>query len=233
MRRVAPLALLAFLAACSVAPPDTAQGMEMFSVWKVFVYAGIAVYAIVAALIVWSAIAYRRRDPNVRQARSTVYKNNKLEITWTVIPVLIVIGLFVKTYIVEAKVEAVRKNPTQVVNVVGYRWSWRFTYPQNGVVVNGSTQSAPTLVLPVNETTQINLTSSDVVHSFWVPAFIFKRDANPGSVNVFDLKPTHIGTYPGSCAEFCGTFHAIMDFNVRVVSQDDFARWVRQQGGKM
>lgn len=233
MRRVAPLALLAFLAACSVAPPDTAQGMEMFDVWKVFVYAGIAVYAIVGALILWPALAYRRRDPGVRQARSTVHKNNKLEITWTVIPVLIVVGLFVKTYIVEAKVEAVQLNPSQIVNVTGFRWSWRFAYPRYGVVVNGTPQAGPTLVLPVNETTRINLTSTDVVHSFWVPAFIFKRDANPGTFNVFDLKPTHVGTYPGSCAEFCGTFHAIMDFNVRVVSQAEFAQWIRQQGGKL
>lgn len=233
MRRVAPLTLLTFLAACSVAPPDTAQGMDMLSVWKVFVYAGIAVYAIVGALILWPVIAYRRKDPSIRQARSTVHKNNKLEITWTVIPVLIVIGLFIKTYIVEAKVEAVRQRPAQIVNVVGYRWSWRFTYPQNGVMVNGTTSRAPTLVLPVNETTRINLTSSDVIHSFWVPAFIFKRDANPGSINVFDFKPTRVGTYPGSCAEFCGTFHALMDFNVRVVSQADFATWIRKQGGKL
>lgn len=232
MRRVAPLALLAFLAACSVAPPDTAQGMEMLSVWKVLVYAGIAVYAIVGALILWSALAYRRRDPTIRQARSTVYKNIKLELTWTIIPILIVIGLFVKTYIVEAKIETVQQHPAQIVDVVGYRWSWRFTYPRNGVVVNGTTQSAPTLVLPVNETTRIQLTSTDVIHSFWIPAFIFKRDANPGSLNLFDLKPTHVGTYPGSCAEFCGTLHATMDFTVRVVSQDDFARWIREQGGK-
>ncbi len=207
--------------------------MDMLGDWKVFVFAGIAVYAIVAGLIVWSAVAYRCRDPSIRQSRSTVHENAKLEITWTVIPILIVIGLFIKTYIVEAKVEAVKPHPAQIVDVVGYRWSWRFTYPRNGVVVNGTTASAPTLVLPVNETTRIDLTSSDVIHSFWVPAFLFKRDANPGMINVFDFKPTRIGTYPGSCAEFCGTFHALMDFKVRVVSQADFARWIRSQGGKL
>ncbi|MGH7684626.1 MAG: cytochrome c oxidase subunit II transmembrane domain-containing protein, partial [Vulcanimicrobiaceae bacterium] len=130
MRRVAPLALLALLAACSVAPPSTVQGMQMFGVWKVFVFAGIAVYAIVSALILWSSLAYLRRDPDIKQARSTVYKNLKLELTWTIIPVLIVIGLFVKTYIVEAQVETIKSNPQQVVNVVAYRWSWRFTYPR-------------------------------------------------------------------------------------------------------
>src|SRR5579872_3866719 len=135
MRRVAPLALLTFLAACSVAPPGTVQGMQMLDVWKIFVFAGIAVYAIVSGLILWSSLAYLRRDPGIKQAKSTVYKNVKLELTWTVIPVLIVAGLFVKTYIVEAQVETIKSNPDQIVDVVGYRWSWRFTYPRYHIVV--------------------------------------------------------------------------------------------------
>ena len=202
----------------------------MLSVWTVFIYAGIAVYTIVAGLIIWSAIAYRRRDPNVRQAAG-FHDNPKLEITWTVIPVLIVIGLFVKTYAVEKKVEAVAATPGQVVDVVAYRWSWRFSYPDHHVVVDGSLQSPPTLVLPLGETSEIRLTSSDIVHSFWIPAFIFKRDANPGMTNVFDLKPTRLGTFPARCAEYCGTYHALMAFTVRVVTPTDFERWLKQKGG--
>jgi cytochrome c oxidase subunit 2 len=230
MWRVAPLSLLFFLAACSLEPPGTVQGVEMLSVWTVFVYAGIAVYAIVSGLILWSAFAYRRRDPSIKQA-ATFHSNIPLEIAWTLIPVLIVTGLFIKTYIIEKKVEAIAASPRQVVNVVGYRWSWQFTYPYHHVVVNGRLQSPPTLVLPLGETTEIRLTSSDVVHSFWIPAFIFKRDANPGMTNVFDLKPDRLGTFPARCAEFCGTFHALMAFTVRVVTPTDFERWVRQQGG--
>ena len=230
MGRLWPLGLLVVLTACSVAPPDTAQGMQMFGVWKVFVVAGIVVYAIVGTLILWSALAYRRRDPSIRQARSTVHNNTGLEITWTVIPILIVIGLFVKTYIVEAQVESIKAHPAQVVDVVAYQWSWRFTYPRYHIVINGSPQRPPTLVLPVDETTRINLTSVDVIHNFWVPAFIFKRDANPGMINVFDLKPIRVGSYLSRCTKYCGTFHTLMTFTVRVVSQADFVRWTAGGG---
>ena len=208
--------------------PPTVQAGELRSVWEVFVPAGIAVYVIVAGLIVWCTIAYRRRDPNVRQA-AAFHENKPLEILWTVIPVLIVIGLFIKTYVVEAKVESIAPNPGEIVDVAAYRWSWRFTYPRHNVAVNGTLGAPPTLVLPVDETTQINLTSNDVIHEFWVPAFLFKRDAVPGRPTAFDLRPTRLGTYRGECGEFCGTFHAEMGFSVHVVSAADYARWLAVQ----
>ena len=231
MWRAAGLSLLlllglAGLASCSVEPPATVQAAEMRSVWQVFIYAGIAVYAIVAGLILWGALAYPRRNSKIRQA-AKFHQNTALEIVWTVIPVLIVAGLFVKTYVVEAKVEHVSSNPAEVVDVIGYRWSWRFTYPRYGIAIDGSPKVPPVLVLPAGETTRVNLTSSDVIHSFWIPAFTFKRDANPGMNNQFDLTPTRTGTYLGRCAEYCGTFHALMDFKVRVVPRDEFARWIR------
>ena len=208
--------------------PATVQAGELRSVWEVFVIAGIAVYAIVAGLIAWCIVAYRRRDPSVRQAAG-FHENKPLEIAWTVIPILIVIGLFIKTYIVEAKVENVMPNPGEIVDVAAYRWSWRFSYPRHGVAVNGTLEAPPVLVLPAGETTQINLTSDDVIHEFWVPAFMFKRDAVPGRPTAFDLRPTRIGTYRGECGEYCGTFHANMIFSVRVVSQADYARWLAVQ----
>lgn len=208
--------------------PPTVQAGELRSVWEVFIPAGIAVYAIVAGLILWCVFRYRRRDPNIRQAAG-FHENRPLEIMWTVIPILIVIGLFIKTYVVEAKVEHVAAHPSEVVDVAAYRWSWRFTYPREGVSVNGTLDAQPTMVLPVGETTQINLTSNDVIHEFWVPAFMFKRDAVPGRPTAFDLHPTRIGTYRGECSEYCGTFHANMTFSVRVVSQNDFARWIGSQ----
>ena len=212
-----------------IGPPQTIQAAQMIGVWQVFVYAGIAVYAIVAGLIIYAAVAYRCRDRSVRQASATFHKNSKLEIIWTVIPVLIVAGLFVKTYIVEAAVETVHAHPAEIVDVVAYRWSWRFTYPREHIVVDGTPDGPPTLVLPVGQTTRINLTSSDVVHAFWIPAFVFKRDANPGMVNVFEFKPTAVGTHLGRCAEYCGTYHANMGFTVRVVSRRDFDLWVQSQ----
>jgi len=208
--------------------PATVQAGELRSVWVVFIIAGIAVYAFVAGLITWCVIAYRRRDPAVRQA-AAFHQNKKLELLWTIVPILIVIGLFVKTYVVEAKVENVAPHPDEIVDVAAYRWSWRFVYPQHNVAVNGTLNAPPVLVLPAGETTQINLTSNDVIHEFWVPAFMFKRDAIPGRPTSFDLRPTHVGSYRGVCGEYCGTFHAEMGFSVRVVSAADYARWLAVQ----
>jgi cytochrome c oxidase subunit 2 len=208
--------------------PTTLQAGELRSVWEVFILAGIAVFVVVAGLIFWCAFAYRRRDPSVRQA-ATFHENKPLEIAWTVIPILIVIGLFVKTYIVEAEVEKIAPKPAEIVDVAAYRWSWRFAYPRHGVAINGTTGTPPVLVLPVGETTQINLTSDDVIHEFWVPAFLFKRDAVPGRPSSFDVHPMRIGTYRGVCGEYCGTFHANMTFSVRVISPVDYARWLAVQ----
>ncbi len=207
----------------------TSQAAAMFAVWRVFVIAGAAVYVIVAGLILFCAVAYRRRDPSVVQA-ARFYSNIPLEIVWTVVPVLIVGGLFAVTYAGERHVESVVTPPGEVVRVIAFRWSWRFLYPREHVAIEGATGSPPELVLPAGRTTEIRLVSSDVIHSFWVPAFLFKRSAIPGRENIFDFTPTRPGVYPGRCAEFCGTYHAHMSFVVRVVDAQQYARWLRTRG---
>jgi len=207
----------------------TSQATAMYTVWRVFLIAGAVVYVIVAGLIVFCVAAYRRRDPHVVQAAS-FHQNIPLEIVWTIVPILVVAGLFAVTYAAERHVENVATAPGEVVRVIGFRWSWRFLYPREHVAVEGATGSPPELVLPAGRTTEIRLVSSDVIHSFWVPAFLFKRSAIPGRENVFDFTPTRTGVYPGRCAEFCGTYHAHMTFVVRVVGAQDYARWLRARG---
>jgi len=104
-----------------------------------------------------------------------------------------------------------------------------FSYPGTDVLVAGTPQRGPEMVIPLNETTRINLTSVDVNHRFWVPAFLFKRDAIAGMNNAFDWHPERLGSFPGRCAEFCGLEHAFMTFTVRVVSPADFKRWLLEQ----
>jgi cytochrome c oxidase subunit 2 len=208
----------------------TLQAGVLHGVWTIFLIVALAVYALVAGLILWSAVAYRRRDPATVQA-ATFHKNLPLELTWTVIPLLVVGALFAVTYPAERTVESVVTPPAVTVHVVGFRWSWRFLYPREHVAVEGTSDRPPELVLPAGRTSELRLTSSDVIHAFWVPAFLFKRDAVPGMVNVFDLTPQREGVYPARCAEYCGTFHAHMSFTVRVVSPEAFARWVRERGG--
>jgi len=212
-------------------PPDaTLQAGVLHGVWMIFLAVALAVYVLVAGLIVWSAVAFRRRDPATLQA-ATFHKNVPLEVTWTVVPLIVVVLLFAVTFPAEQRVENVVAPPAVTVQVVGFRWSWRFLYPHEHVVVAGTADQPPELVLPAGRTSEIRLTSSDVIHAFWVPAFLFKRDAVPGMVNVFDLTPQREGVYPARCAEYCGTFHAHMSFTVRVVSPQAFARWLRDRGG--
>lgn len=207
----------------------SSQGTEMHGVWVLFIRAAIVVYVLVTGLILYAAIRYRRRDRNAVQG-ATFHTNPPLEIAWTIVPLLVVGGLFAVTYAAEVHVQSVTSSPAEVVDVVAYRWSWRFLYPRDGIAIDGGPTVAPQMTIPLGQTTEIRLTSSDVVHGFWVPAFLFKRQAIPGRTNIFEFTPTKAGTFPGRCMEFCGLYHAHMTFQVRVLPPAQYAAWVRTKG---
>jgi cytochrome c oxidase subunit 2 len=204
----------------------TAQAALMASNWVLFLWVGAAVAVIVWGLILFAVLRWRRPRsvgadvPLPPQFR----RNNVLEIGWTLAPLAIVMILFIYTYRAEAGVEALVPNPDLTVDVNGYRWGWTFAY-RGGPTVQGTFTNPPQLVLPRDETVRIVLTSSDVNHAFWVPAFLFKRDAIPGHPSAFDVRPERLGTYEGHCAEFCGYAHALMGFSVKVVPPAQYARW--------
>ena len=206
--------------------PASTQGATMRGDWYVFIVAGLCVGAFVYACIFWCIIAYRRRDGR-DPARFT--RNTPLEITYVVIPLLIVIGLFGVTLRDEISVDAVSPNPGNHVGVTAFRWSWRFAYP-GGFSTSGTPADPPTLYLPLGRPTQIELTSIDVTHSFWIPAFLFKRDAIPGVRNDFDVTPARIGMFLGRCAQFCGIDHALMTFEVKVVPEAAYDRYLASRG---
>lgn len=202
----------------------TTQAASLHEDWSTFFYAGIAVAAVVYVLILLPLVLWRRRgDTYPPQFR----ENPPLEIACTVLPLLIVAYLFYVSYENETDVEALAAAPDVTVYVTAFDWSWRFRYAGTPVDVAGTPEQPPELVLPVDETTRIDLRSADVNHAFWVPAFLFKRDAIPGIDNRFDLRPDKVGIYRGECAEFCGLRHSSMTFTVRVVDDAAFARWLR------
>jgi cytochrome c oxidase subunit 2 len=129
-------------------------------------------------------------------------------------------------------------KPDHTVDVVGQQWSWTFNYIDDDVAngknvfTAGTARDVPTLVLPVDETVQFNLYSPDVIHDFWVPAFLMKMDVVPGRVNHYQVTPNRIGDYRGKCAELCGTYHSRMLFNVKVVSKADYEQYLRDQIAK-
>ena len=219
--------------------PITTQGKVVVSLWQGSWIAGMLVGCVVWGLIVWAVIFHRKRGdklpPQVRY-------NMPIEILYTVIPFVLIAVLFYYTAKDENVITATPANPAVTVNVIGFQWSWEFDYPQpNGappVKMTGamwdptkpdSRQTLPVLEVPVGERVQFNLTSPDVVHAFWVPEFLFKRDVIPGHPNHFQVTLTKTGTYTGHCSELCGVYHSRMLFTLKVVTPQEYQSWIAQQ----
>jgi cytochrome c oxidase subunit 2 len=227
-RLLVPALALVAMSSCRFGAPDprTDQGGRIVGLYQLMFWIAIGVGSITLGLILFSVIRYRRRSEELpKQTRYHI----PLEVTYTVIPVLIVLGLFVATWRVERNVDHISANPAVTVDATAFQWQWRFTYPQYGIAIVGSPTRFPTFVVPVGETVHINLHAQDVIHAFFVPQFLFKRDAIPGQLNQFDITIPRPGRFLGECAEFCGLNHADMVFYVRAVPREQFDRWVHQR----
>jgi len=219
------------MSACQFgAPPGaTDQGKDIAGLYHLMFWIAIGVGAIVLGLIVYAVLRFRRRNEDLpKQTRYHV----PLEVTYTVIPILIVLFIFAATYRVEHRVDHVAHNPGLVVDATAFQWQWRFTYPQYRITLIGTPTTYPTFEVPVGETVRIQLRAQDVIHAFYVPQFLFKRDAIPGKLNTFDFRVPEPGTFAGECAEFCGLNHATMGFFVKAVPRDEFDQWVKEQQSK-
>jgi cytochrome c oxidase subunit 2 len=212
------------------------QGRDIFDLWQTYLAAALLVAAIVYGLIVWSLIRYRHRGYDDPEGIGAVFRQSKrLEAVYIAVPILLVCALFLLSFATDRKVQRLDPDPAVRVHVEAFAWGWRFVYPDLGVTVvsapSGPDVAGPELVLPLGETARIELVSNDVIHAFWVPDFLFKRDAIPGVTQAFDVTPTEAGTFQGACSEFCGLNHAYMRFTVSVVAPDDFAGWAAQHAG--
>lgn len=189
--------------------------------WQGFFIAGWIVFAFVFALIVWAALRYRRRSDQI--PRQTQYRTG-WEIFYTSVPIAVVLVLFGFTFVTENTVDALPKQQL-TVTVTGFQWGWQFHYTTQHVTVIGVELQRPELVLPKDETIRVKLRSHDVIHGFYVPALEFSRYAQPGITNKFTLTLTKTGTYRGQCTQFCGLYHSLMQFRMRVVTPTQFASW--------
>jgi cytochrome c oxidase subunit II len=249
-RRLGAMALLGFslliLAGCSqetqdqasrfampADSPATIQGQHIADLWKWSWVAALSTGLVVWGLIFFVVWRYRRRSDDEIPVQTRY--NLPLEIFYTIAPIIMVVVLFQHTVLAQNAVLTLEDNPDHVVKVVGQRWSWTFNYVDEEVAAGkvvytvGTASDIPTLVLAVDRTVEFQLSSPDVIHGFWIPAFLMKMDVVPGRNNRFQVTPNQIGDFRGKCTELCGAYHSRMLFNVKVVSETDFEQYLRDQ----
>jgi len=215
---------------------------RIMDLWVNSWIAALVVGIITWGLMIWCIVAYRRRKGTVGFPRQNSF-NLPLEVFYLTIPLFMVLVFF---YFTDSDQKAIddRSQPADVVvDVRGKQWAWDFNYKKGDVVTEDlheagvqahltgndvDKEKLPTLYLPVNKSVDLELNSRDVIHSFWVPAFLQKRDMIPGKTNYIRFTPTKEGTYDGKCAELCGEYHSEMLFRVKVVSESEFAAHMNQ-----
>jgi cytochrome c oxidase subunit 2 len=220
------------LAACGDATrfgmpePASDEGEDILGLWRGSFLAALAVGALVWGLIVWAGFRYRRRNDDLP---SQTPENIPIEILYTVVPLVIVAVLFGFTVLTQERVTALSDDPDLVVEVVGFQWSWQFTYPDEGVVVRSDGVEPPELVVPVGSTVRFDLETVDVNHSFWVPELLVKQDLIPDVENALEVDVVREGTWTGRCAEFCGIEHYDMLFTFSAVAPAAYETWLDER----
>jgi len=214
-------------------PGLTNQVDRVIGLWVTSWIVLLIVGAITWGLIIWAAIVYRRRRGQTGLPQQLRY-NMPIEIFYTVVPLILVLGFFAFTARDQAAIEAPLEDPDVSIEVYGKRWAWDFNYLNEDVYYAGiqaqevgpnneiDVDALPTLYLPVDQKVEIKIESRDVIHSFWIIDFLYKKDMIPAKTNYWYFIPQQEGTYMGKCAELCGEYHSLMLFNVKVVSQDEY-----------
>jgi len=197
----------------------SAQAIPIDWLWDVQIKAMSFLFALVVVPMVYSLIVFRRKKGETGEGEH-FEGNTKLEIVWTILPLIAVVSM---AYIGAGNLSEVRRaDPdAMVVNVTGSQWAWSFEY-ENGVI-------SKELHAPVDKQLLLKMTSRDVLHSFWVPEFRVKQDLVPGRITELRITPNLVGSYQVRCAELCGTSHAFMTQPVVITSQDDFDVWMDDQ----
>ncbi|MEN9678933.1 MAG: hypothetical protein RLZ57_62 [Actinomycetota bacterium] len=196
--------------------------------WRGAWLAAAVVGIFTAILILWPVVFHRRKAGDPEYPKQSQY-NIPVEVAYTVIPFLIVAVLFAFTAKAETTITA--KQPDKVqheITVNAIQWSWQFTYPEAGAdaTVTGTPAQAPTLYLPQGERVRFTITANDVVHGFWIPAFMIQMQNLPGVTNHLEFTANKLGEYPGRCNILCGRSHSQMLFKVKVVTPAEYQNYL-------
>jgi cytochrome c oxidase subunit 2 len=202
--------------------------------WTVLLGVGVITWA----LMLWAAIVYRRRKGQTGLPVKMRY-NMPIEIFYTVVPFILILGFFAFTARDQAAIEQDPGDPDVRIEAFGKRWSWDFNYLNENVYTKGvqaqpdregnlDESELPALYLPVGKKVEIALESRDVAHSFWIIDFLYKKDMIPAKSNYMYFVPLKEGEFRGKCAELCGEYHADMLFTVHVVSEAEYEAHIEE-----
>jgi cytochrome c oxidase subunit 2 len=214
----------------------TTQDHWVRQLWHITFWFALPIAVIVVGGLLWCIFRYRRKGDSDRAPAQFQY-HIPIEAAYTIIPLVIVAIVFGFMYNAENHVDSVSKHPAVKIEVDGFQWGWRFIYPNHheevGTVSNElnieSNTDLPVLYMPAGETVQLHLVSLDVIHTFYVPEFLFQRDMIPGINNVVDFNVEKPGLYTGQCNNICGVYHAYMRFLVQVMPPAQYNQWYAQQ----
>jgi len=209
--------------------PAATPAHSIFGLSMLVLSVTLGIFLLVAGLLLYVLIRYRERPSDSEREPAQIYGSDQIELSWTVIPILIVVMLFLSTTRVILDTQAAPKPSGALdVTVIGHQFWWEYRYPKLGVV------TANELHVPVSDPakptpTYLALSSADTDHSFWVPRLAGKTDLIPNRRNTMWIDPQEAGLYLGQCAQYCGTQHAKMLLRVYAQSPEDFAAWIKQQ----
>jgi cytochrome c oxidase subunit II len=230
-RTLVAMVLITLLAVACLPEPATREGRSIGGL-----YGFVLILALIVAVLIWTLLTVaivrfrrRRSGSGVDSVPPQIRGHIGLEALWTFVPLLTILGIFGLTLMTLDDVERRDASEPVELHVEAFRWGWRFTYPAEGVQLEGVLDPGPEAILPVGRPVRVTLTSADVVHAFYVPQFLYKRDAIPGQTRVFELTIEQEAIYAGQCAEFCGLFHSRMPFSIRAVGQADYDAWLAEQ----
>jgi cytochrome c oxidase subunit 2 len=204
--------------------PASTQADTIDTLYDVLVIVSVPVFVLVTVVVLFSVWKFRQRPGEELADGPPIHGNTRLEVIWTAIPAIILVALCTYAYVTLVDLEEAQAGEMRI-NVVGQQFTWTFEYPRS----NGEPIRSNQLYLQEGRPVRFYVSSRDVIHDFWVPAFRMKIDAVPGIDTTYRVTPNRIGRYPVVCAELCGLGHALMRQTAHVVSREDFGAWMQQQ----
>jgi cytochrome c oxidase subunit II len=212
-------------------PADSTQADKIDTLWDVLVIATVPVFVLVTVIVCFSVLEFRMRPGEENLDGPPIHGNTKLEVIWTAVPAILIVGLVTYAYVVMRDIEeAPAAGNERVVTVTGQQFTWTFAYNEGGKKF-----STAQLYLPAGQSVKFDVKSKDVIHDFWVPDFRMKIDAVPGITTHYRVTPKNpgaIGDHAIVCAELCGLGHAFMRQTAHVLSKADFDKWVQKMTAK-